>query len=58
MGVTNRGRPKDVTDLGKSTPDPEDTPDSLGLADIDHFAQFIRGTKVPPRDATLANRAG
>jgi len=22
-------------------------PDNLGLADIDHFAQFIRGTKVP-----------
>jgi CxxC motif-containing protein (DUF1111 family) len=29
-------------------------PDNLGLADIDHFAQFIRGTKVPPRDAVLA----
>jgi len=24
------------------------------MADIDHFAQFIRGTMVPPRDATLA----
>ena len=39
------------------TPDPEDTPDELGLADIDHFAQFIRGTKVPPRDAVLAASA-
>src|SRR6202040_1632435 len=29
-------------------------PDELGLADIDHFAQFVRGTKVPPRDAKLA----
>ncbi len=24
------------------------------MADIDHFAQFVRGTLVPPRDATLA----
>jgi len=57
MGVTNRLRPKDVTAVGKISADPEDTPDSLGLADIDHFAQFIRGTKVPPRDAVLAATA-
>src|SRR6202163_1614635 len=57
MGVTNRLRPKDVTTIGKITPDPEDTPDNLGLADIDHFAQFIRGTKVPPRDEALAATA-
>ena len=54
MGVTNRLKPKDVTSVCKVTSDPEDTPDSLGLADIDHFAQFIRGTQVPPRDAALA----
>jgi CxxC motif-containing protein (DUF1111 family) len=24
------------------------------MADIDHFAQFIRGTQAPPRDAVLA----
>ncbi|HEV2986107.1 MAG TPA: di-heme oxidoredictase family protein [Vicinamibacterales bacterium] len=62
MGVTNRLRPKDTTTVGKVTSDPEDTPDDLGLADIDHFAQFIRGTKVPPRDtvlaASVAGRAG
>jgi CxxC motif-containing protein (DUF1111 family) len=57
MGVTNRLRPKDTTTIGKITPDPEDVPDELGLADIDHFAQFVRGTKVPPRDATLAATA-
>src|SRR5246500_4970990 len=57
MGVTNRLRPKDVTTVGKITPDPEDVPDNLGLADIDHFAQFIRGTKVPPRDVALAATA-
>jgi len=54
MGVTNRLRPKDATTIGKTTSDPEDTPDALGLADIDHFAEFVRGTKVPPRDAALA----
>jgi len=57
MGVTNRLRPKDVTSVAKITSDPEDTPDNLGLADIDHFAQFIRGTKVPPRDAVLSATA-
>ena len=36
------------------TQDPEDAPDALGLEDIDHFTQFIRGTKAPPRDAKLA----
>lgn len=57
MGVTNRLRPKDTTTVGKVTRDPEDIPDSLGLADIDHFAQFIRGTKAPPRDEMLARSA-
>jgi CxxC motif-containing protein (DUF1111 family) len=57
MGVTNRLRPKDTTTVGKVTSDPEDVPDNLGLADIDHFAQFVRGTKVPPRDAKLAATA-
>jgi CxxC motif-containing protein (DUF1111 family) len=57
MGVTNRLKPKDVTSVCKVTSDPEDTPDALGLADIDHFAQFIRGTQVPPRDAVLAATA-
>src|SRR6201982_3866239 len=57
MGVTNRLRPKDVTTVGKISSDPEDVPDNLGLADIDHFAQFIRGTKAPPRDTTLAATA-
>src|ERR1700760_3554423 len=54
MGVTNRLRPNDVTNVCKTTTDPEDHPDNLGLADIDHFAQFIRGTMVPPRDEILA----
>src|ERR1700761_5570093 len=54
MGITNRLRPKDATTVLKTTQDPEDQPDELGLAGIDHFAQFIRGTMVPPRDTALA----
>src|SRR6201987_6213191 len=54
MGITNRLRPHDTTTVCKTTTDPEDQPDDLGLADIDHFAQFVRGTKVPPRDSALA----
>jgi CxxC motif-containing protein (DUF1111 family) len=54
MGVTNRLKPKDVTTVCKVTSDPEDMPDELGLADIDHFAQFIRGTQAAPRDTVLA----
>src|SRR5882757_8732315 len=57
MGVTNRLRPTDTTPVCKATSDLEDVPDALGLANIDHFAQFIRGTKVPPRDAALAGSA-
>lgn len=57
MGVTNRLRPVDETTIGKVTADPEDVPDNLGLADIDHFDQFVRGTKAPPRDAELAASA-
>ena len=55
MGVTNRLKPKDVTSVCKVTDRPRGcTPDALGMADIDHFAQFIRGTQVPPRDTALA----
>jgi len=54
MGVTSRLKPADSTSVCKTTTDPEDQPDINGLADIDHFAQFVRGTQAPPRDATLA----
>lgn len=53
QGITNRLNPTDTTTVCKTTSDPEDTPDSLGMADIDHFAQFMRGTNAPPVDATL-----
>jgi CxxC motif-containing protein (DUF1111 family) len=54
MGVTNRLRPKDVTSVCKVSTDPEDNPDAIGMANVDHFAQFIRGTQAPPRDTLLA----
>jgi len=57
MGVTNRLRPTDSTSVCKTQPDIEDKPDDLGMANIDHFTQFIRGTKVPPRDTVLAASA-
>jgi CxxC motif-containing protein (DUF1111 family) len=54
MGITNRLRPTEVTQVLNTTTGINDQPDDLGLADIDHFALFIRGTMVPPRDVTLA----
>jgi CxxC motif-containing protein (DUF1111 family) len=54
MGITSRLRPKEVTTVLLTTKGINDQPDELGMADIDHFAQFIRGTMVPPRDAALA----
>lgn len=52
IGITSRLRPVDSTQVCKTTSDLEDQPDSLGLADIDHFALFIRGTMPPPPDST------
>jgi CxxC motif-containing protein (DUF1111 family) len=54
MGITNRLRPTEVTQVLNTTTGINDQPDELGLANIDHFAQFVRGTMVPPRDTTLA----
>jgi hypothetical protein len=58
MAVTSRLRPTDSTTVCKTTTDPEDQPDPLGLAHIDHFTQFLRGTQAPPRDTVLATTAG
>ena len=57
MGITSHLRPTDTTTVCKTTTDPEDKPDALGLGDIDHFAQFMRGTKVPPPDTVLGGTA-
>ncbi|HET9837069.1 MAG TPA: di-heme oxidoredictase family protein [Candidatus Angelobacter sp.] len=54
QGVTSRLQPTDTTTVCKTTTDPEDKPGPDGLADIDHFARFMRATQVPPRDTALA----
>ncbi len=54
MGITSRLLKEDVTSLCDGVADPEDKPGADGLADIDKFTRFIRATKAPPRDATLA----
>jgi CxxC motif-containing protein (DUF1111 family) len=53
QGITNRLNKTDSTNVCKTTTDPEDGTDSLGLADIDHFAIFMRATKAPPVDSVL-----
>ncbi len=57
MGITNRLQPNEVTNLCNTVSEPNDTPGPDGLADIDHFARFIRATKAPARDAQLAGGA-
>jgi CxxC motif-containing protein (DUF1111 family) len=54
MGITNRLQPDEVTNLCNTVAEPNDTPGPDGLADIDHFARFIRATETPARDAQLA----
>jgi CxxC motif-containing protein (DUF1111 family) len=54
MGITNRLQPEEVTNLCNTASEPNDTPGADGLADIDHFARFIRATETPARDAQLA----
>jgi CxxC motif-containing protein (DUF1111 family) len=44
MGITNRLRPTDITAVLKTTKDPEDQPDGLSLADIDHSAHAVRSS--------------
>lgn len=53
QGISNRLNPTDTTTVCKTTTDPEDQTDSIGMQDIDHFATFMRGTMAPPTDATL-----
>jgi CxxC motif-containing protein (DUF1111 family) len=57
MGITNRLLPDEVTKLCNTASEPNDTPGPDGLADIDHFARFIRSTKAPAPDAQLAGSA-
>ena len=57
MGITNRLFPTEVTSIcnPKSVTEPNDQPNPTdNLEDIDHFARFMRASKVPPRDEILA----
>jgi CxxC motif-containing protein (DUF1111 family) len=57
MGITNRLQPNEITNLCNAVAEPNDAPGPDGLADIDHFARFIRATKAPARDIQVANSA-
>lgn len=57
MGITNVLFPDEVTKLCNTVDEPNDKPGSDGLSDVDHFARFIRASKAPPRDQTLATTA-
>jgi len=54
MGITNSLFPDEVTNLCNTVAEPNDKPGPDGLADIDHFARFMRATKAPARDAQQA----
>ena len=54
MGITTRLFPDEVTKLCNTVAEPNDQPGPDGLADVDHFARFIRSMKAPPRDQILA----
>src|SRR5260370_39594513 len=54
MGITNRLQPDEVTNLCNTASEPNDTPRTDGLSDIDHFARFIRATTAPARDSQIA----
>ena len=54
VGITSRLFPNEVTMLCNAAAEPNDTPGADGLDDLEHFARFIRATKVPARDSRLA----
>jgi CxxC motif-containing protein (DUF1111 family) len=54
MGITNRLQPDEVTNLCNAASEPNDTPGTDGLSDIDHFARFMRASEAPARDLTLS----
>jgi CxxC motif-containing protein (DUF1111 family) len=54
MGITTLLFPDEVTKLCNTVAEPNDKPGPDGLADVDHFARFVRALKAPARDLTLA----
>jgi CxxC motif-containing protein (DUF1111 family) len=55
MGITTQLFPDEVTKLCNTPPEPNDKPGPDGLADVDHFARFLRASKAPARDLKLAD---
>src|SRR6516165_3131983 len=54
IGITNRLQPDEVTNLCNTVTEPNDKVGADGLSDIDKFARFVRASKAPPPDHTLA----
>jgi CxxC motif-containing protein (DUF1111 family) len=60
IGITSRLQPNENSSMGRSVAAfdviPRGTPNAVEDADndIDEFAEFMRATKVPPRDTALA----
>jgi CxxC motif-containing protein (DUF1111 family) len=54
MGITTSLFPDEVSRLCNAAPEPNDKPGPDGLADVDHFARFVRASKAPPPDFSLA----
>jgi CxxC motif-containing protein (DUF1111 family) len=58
MGITSPLQPTENTSLGRSVAEFDDAPDPEDIdGDVLSFAQFMRSTKVPPRDTALAATA-
>ena len=55
MGITTRLFPDEVTKLCNTVSEPNDKPGPDGMADVDHFARFIRALEAPARDPKLAD---
>jgi CxxC motif-containing protein (DUF1111 family) len=55
MGITTQLFPDEVTKLCNTATEPNDRPAADGLADVDHFARFVRASKAPARDQKLAD---
>jgi CxxC motif-containing protein (DUF1111 family) len=54
IGITTVLFPDEVIKLCNTAAEPNDKPGPDGLADLDHFARFIRSSKAPPQDMTLS----
>src|SRR5262249_26206031 len=54
MGITSRLFPNEVTKLCNTAAEPNNSVGADGMDDVDHFARFVRATKAPAPDRTLA----